>query len=826
MDLLSLLTCSTIDLRAIESVRRMSIGGSQSSDVHQIELFASSLTLWDATAATTSSAPPPTLPSTLPFSFPLTPDLPHCIHLAQSGLEYRLEARLHSGDPARLSDAVKAIPVHLSRYTRPGPLLPQLVQECDATGPKSFSLQPHTWTVHGPTLMYVQLARTLFRRAEPMEIRVRIPPPEQRMVTEKGLRLRAVEADLVRIIMTKGGTQEELVARAAGSHAETGWVREKSDKGKELLPSGGDDAGLDEIRSAIDRMPPTPPASSSSPLASYDSSETVGQGSSRAAEDASLQPDASGSTSHSSPFQAITLPPETRTHEALLAHSGKLCRFHSRRPILLRLALHPPFDSSNMPHPHPDHDALSSGPVYGRGGGGGCESISQETLFHEVKFEVRVRIAMTGGQGERRDVQCSREVRVLPGAAGDLESSSTEKTGTLGGEAVEEDPNQSASGSALDATEQAFAGFASEEEYDGYEDIGGGSPLRYASELDNEDGAGPSGGGGYAQRERDLELLRRLVDEGPDDPPPTLLESEHDLQVEVEVEGVGLAMPRAPRTPQNEHDPPPPLSPFATNNELRDYTPREDGHMDDFDPPPPLSPEGGGPAPSRHNNILQTPDYAQAQAQARGTEHMGSFIENLAPSSPSGPSRPAALARNYPLESTAPPSPEPSTGLSESSDRPPPHHSPPRSAYTPPAPNSPLALAAQAQQQRGHSLHQLDTLSLPQLPPPGVDDHTGPPDSVEPPPYVDATVRPTSRAALESGSTTPTPGNATAAIGLVAPRHHAQRPLPPLPPPRADEHDVDIRPPAYAHPHENESHASSRPHTTHEVAGGPPGYSA
>ncbi len=274
------------------------------------------------------------------FSFPLTEDLPHCVHLRDSSLTYTITAQLFSQDAGKLPHAVKTVPVHLVRYTRPGPLDEVELTEIDGVElpNQEYTLQPHNWIEQAPTLVYAQMNRSIFRRAEPIELRVRIPPPDPMSVSEKGLKLRAVEADLVRIIHVKR-------SNGLGDSEKTG----------------------------------------------------------------------NGSTS------TTTAPSRPDVHEALLAHSGKLCRFHSQRPVLLRLTLHPPFDRANMPHPHPDHDALASGPVFGRGGGGGCESISQETLMHKVSFEVRIKIGVQGGRSERRDIILRRSVKILPGAAGALE---------------------------------------------------------------------------------------------------------------------------------------------------------------------------------------------------------------------------------------------------------------------------------------------------------------------------------------------------------------------------------------------------------------------
>lgn len=369
-----------------------------------IPFFSATQLLWqkeDVSSSASSSTLPstvePSVPSTLPFSFQLTDDLPHCIHLPTSSLEYRLEAILESKDESTLASSRRSTIVHLTRYSRPGSL-----QQKD--------LEPHTWQIETPTPMTVRLLHTLYRRAEPIIVDINIPPPDKQMLS---LGLRSVEANLYRVIQVK-------------------------DDGEK--------------------------------------------------------------------------------HELLLAHSGKLCRFHSTRSIVLRLALHPPFDSSNMPYPHPDHDAALSGPVYGRGGGGGCESISQETLLHKVSFLVKILIGIRGEGGQRRDVVLQREVNILPGAAGDLdlgENNIDSKTSTSKKAEAEELAGEAAGPS--NWSSPILSDEMEDEEYDGYEDVG--RPLgeqaievhgRSSSSLQDVDG-----------------------------PPPTLLESRNDLQVEMDLIAIG-----------------------------------------------------------------------------------------------------------------------------------------------------------------------------------------------------------------------------------------------------------------------------------------------
>lgn len=535
--------------------------------LQSITLFSSTQTLWQSpnatsssTSATTVASSQQTLPSTMPFSFPLTPDLPHCIHLGTSSLQYRLEAVLRSSKNPSITPLTRSVVVHLTRYSAPGPL------NADGhAGVGNSDLEPHTWHVYTPTPMVLQLKRSLFRRAEPIDVRVKILPPERALMREKGLHLRSVEAKLLRVITRR---DESYSGVTGGKH-----------------------------RSALASRDP--------------SAENGGQ---------SEDSESGGATSH----------------ESLLATSGKLCRFNTSRAIILRLSLHPPFDLSNMPHPHPDHDANVSGPVHGRGGGGGCESISQETLLHQVKFFVEIRVGIRGARGEDRSVLVKREVKILPGAAGGGQEEDGDNrhekvkisreeqptTSSMAGPSIANgvasrgervgSSNSSSSRSSRRAMEgeDPFLGFDSEEEYDGYEDVGrslqdGGDDVDVMDEATyrrlHDSGSGSNrndaGHDTLEDHQRRLEQLRTLL-EGP---PPTLQESRHDVQVEVEVEGVGSAMPRSFDDVRRGHGATNFSSSLPYDADLHGYSAREETDANG-ESPPPLSPGDGGEVPWQDTN--------------------------------------------------------------------------------------------------------------------------------------------------------------------------------------------------------------------------------
>ncbi|CAD6885714.1 unnamed protein product [Tilletia controversa] len=675
---------AVIELRAVESIESGDQATSQScqDDVpKEVELFYSSSTLWDATAATSSTAPPAELPTTMPFSFPLTQDLPHCVHLPKSRLAYTLRATLHSSDTQNTPSLIKVVPVHLTRYSTPGPLADAVLSLDAYRGSAgSFGLDPHTWKTSTPTEMYVQLERTLFRRSEPMGFRILIPAlPDRRLMTEKSLSLRAVEADLVRIITV-----------LSPSKPPPDRAQNTKDKGK-----------LSEATEVASRSRHATEEDEGERVPSYtDSMDTV-RGQATHEEDTQPGPSTQASSIPHDADLSSTVERHPNRYETLLAHSGKLCRFSTHRAVNLRLTLHPPFSAPNMPHPHPDHDAFAvaarsasmyvrpgsardstrgttatgSGTVHLRSaesdqeqtgaqgletavpgslaGGSGCESITQETLLHRVRFEVRVRIALDGGPAGRRDVRFVREVRILPGAAGEAVSDRSTEAGPSSLaqhpelDAREDPPsrnpekmadNTSSSSGKQAIQDGVFANFNDDEEYDGYEDVlqdvedddpppgaddvgdesictvGSLSYLAVASSSTSEEASASHARAASAYAEHPYAVTRSPEGEETG-PPPTLQQSQHDLQLEeVEVEGVGFAVPRRTLVDHNEDAPgfydtfPPPITP--SESETFHFESIHAQH--NRDPPPPPSPPLVSSAEPDHADFPPPPMISDA----------------------------------------------------------------------------------------------------------------------------------------------------------------------------------------------------------------------
>ncbi|KAH8926687.1 hypothetical protein BT69DRAFT_1347843 [Atractiella rhizophila] len=188
--------------------------GIERGNGEEVELTEQSKILWEnslqVAQAARAAVGPSTLtqeevepddgpPSTLPFEFELTSDLPHCVHLthdpSSSNLEYFLIARLHFADPS-IPPLERDVPIHLTRYTPPGPL------------PSAFSststadYNPQTVTAQEPIPVIVKLSKTRLRKSDNLQVVAKIPPPVGDVVIIKELRLRNITAEIVRVVRT------------------------------------------------------------------------------------------------------------------------------------------------------------------------------------------------------------------------------------------------------------------------------------------------------------------------------------------------------------------------------------------------------------------------------------------------------------------------------------------------------------------------------------------------------------------------------------------------------------------------------------------------
>ncbi|BGP21483.1 hypothetical protein Rt10032_c01g0190 [Rhodotorula toruloides] len=233
-------------------------GVERDGQAEAIELFDSKKVLWGVGAAGSSSESDAGSfpPSSVPFKLDLTPDLPTCLHVGSSSLEYTLTATLYSSDPDVLP-ILRCSPVHLTRRTPPGSLLASGSSVSLIDPPASTS--PVTVSVQDPLAFSLRLPRTVFRQSEPIELVTRIEVPDSKRVGA-GLRLRTVSAELVRTITVSPASRrrEELAADEDGGVAEAEKLVHRT-----VLAHSGKSARFSPLRPIIIRLvlhPPTEPS--------------------------------------------------------------------------------------------------------------------------------------------------------------------------------------------------------------------------------------------------------------------------------------------------------------------------------------------------------------------------------------------------------------------------------------------------------------------------------------------------------------------------------------------------------------------------------------
>ncbi|GAA6015217.1 hypothetical protein JCM11491_000507 [Sporobolomyces phaffii] len=162
-----------------------------------IELSEQHVVVWQEGAQGTShsqsaSASESYPPAVSPFTLVVTPDLPVCVHLGSSSLEYSLTSALYFADPS-IPPVTRSAPVHLtrppSRASPPADLDP-------------VSLAPLVVSATDPIACSLKLHRNVFRPREPVTLSVRVEIPTAEAVAH-GLRLRTISAELVRTIDVK-----------------------------------------------------------------------------------------------------------------------------------------------------------------------------------------------------------------------------------------------------------------------------------------------------------------------------------------------------------------------------------------------------------------------------------------------------------------------------------------------------------------------------------------------------------------------------------------------------------------------------------------------
>ena len=315
-------------------LRTVSLTSTESDGKRHVELNTSNVELYSRTGPSSSNAF--IVASSIPFAVPLTADAPQCLHAGRSSLVHLLTATLRTTDPA-LPVLSRSITVHTRRYT-------SHVTEC--------AVSPHSVSLSSPTTIHVQVPRTTYKMGEPIPVYVTIPPPDRSVILDHGYTLRSVRAELIRTI--------RVYSQGGSPVSSDDDIASDSDNDK----SSDDDEDSDTASSG--GVPPSAEFSatlSNSDFASY----------------------AASSSTVPVSFGGAGFPNET-----IVARSGSSCRFHTSRPVKLRLVLHGVFPSSSpngMSTQLPDSESgyMDDDPQ--------CAFISQSTVLHAIEFKIQVRVS-------------------------------------------------------------------------------------------------------------------------------------------------------------------------------------------------------------------------------------------------------------------------------------------------------------------------------------------------------------------------------------------------------------------------------------------------
>lgn len=198
------------------------IGKERRIGEESITLFETKKILWQSSGQVEEGeeAVESPLNSINKFKLNLTSDLPQCIHLISSTLDYNLIATLTYSD-SNLTPIIKSTPVHLIRYSTPGS-----ISLSNLSLPTGFSLSPKTLSINSPISVKVKFYRTVFRKSERIKFVATVGVPNSRIISEEGLRLRTISAELRRIIKLNKVDSAPIEVAAKGGEKEGELVSE------------------------------------------------------------------------------------------------------------------------------------------------------------------------------------------------------------------------------------------------------------------------------------------------------------------------------------------------------------------------------------------------------------------------------------------------------------------------------------------------------------------------------------------------------------------------------------------------------------------------
>ncbi|CAG8686978.1 4432_t:CDS:2, partial [Acaulospora colombiana] len=304
--------------------RTISLVTAERDPFSEVQLASHAIELFNSLSTTTpgtSSSSNSRPPSISYFSIPLTNDLPQALRTPRSSISHQLIATLFPSDTNREA-LVTALNVDIRRYSSPT---------------LSNPISPATYSITSPVRIDIEVPRIIYRLGDVIPVYLTIPIPTSSQILQQGFKLRNVVVELVRT------TKLLLPHEQANS--------------KESV------SGSTKSPTAINYANPGPSneqASSSTPL-----------------EDTKLATERGDNDNVQDEIPNF--------FKTVLTRTGAPARFHSSRPLRLRLLLQASSLPSSPAAPPTDTVNYSNG-------SSDC-SITQHTTLHSVDFSLDVTIS-------------------------------------------------------------------------------------------------------------------------------------------------------------------------------------------------------------------------------------------------------------------------------------------------------------------------------------------------------------------------------------------------------------------------------------------------
>ncbi|KAG8832723.1 hypothetical protein FRC17_000819 [Serendipita sp. 399] len=311
------------------------------SPIDTVQLASHTLELFNALPLSTpgtSSNPAASPPTTSHFSILLLNDTPQPVRTPHSSLSHQLVATLYPSDHSE-QPLVTAQDIDIKRYSPDDRSLTPLV--------------PRTYTLESPSRIEIQVSRLSYRLGEIIPVYVTIPVPDMDRIAESRTRLRNIMVELVRTT--------RMASHHSPNHSDDTGTASKS-----ISTCGTDHAASENI--------------------------VINGGTASTSSISPKSAEGNGFTDSIDVLLPLGSPTVFRTP---LTRSGASARFHSTRPVRVRLLIR----ASELPS---SPVQMASDTPSGTNGFYDC-TITQHTTLHSVDFTLEISVNFLNQSTERSD---------------------------------------------------------------------------------------------------------------------------------------------------------------------------------------------------------------------------------------------------------------------------------------------------------------------------------------------------------------------------------------------------------------------------------------